>query len=120
MSNRWCPGTGQGTKTTMASVPLWASTALHSAVSLSDDRCLLSWSVRHFFVVCDKSCLLSERSCCLVVVGYVRLVGQEPAPSKCVLVSNSWNIKKDVRSWVLSEAGERSSVRFDVRDLTHL
>ena len=34
LSNRWCPGTGQGTKGTMASVPLWASTALQSAVSL--------------------------------------------------------------------------------------
>ena len=33
-SNRWCPGTGQGLKGTMASVPLWASTALQSAVSL--------------------------------------------------------------------------------------
>ena len=34
MSNRWCPGTGQGAKGTMASVPLWASTAVQSAVSL--------------------------------------------------------------------------------------
>ena len=29
-----CPGTGHGTKCTMASVPLWGSTALQSAVSL--------------------------------------------------------------------------------------
>ena len=34
MFNRWCPGTDQGTKGTMASVPLWASTELQSAVSL--------------------------------------------------------------------------------------
>ena len=34
LSNRRFPGTGQGTKGTMASVPLWASTALQSAVSL--------------------------------------------------------------------------------------
>ena len=34
LSNRWCPGTGHGTKGTVASVPLWVSTALQSAVSL--------------------------------------------------------------------------------------
>ena len=33
-SNRFCPGTGHKTKCTMVSVPLWASTALQSAVSL--------------------------------------------------------------------------------------
>ena len=30
--NRWCPGTGQGTNGTTASVPLWVSTTLQSAV----------------------------------------------------------------------------------------
>ena len=30
-SNRWSPGTGQGTNGTMASVPLWVRTALQSA-----------------------------------------------------------------------------------------
>ena len=49
--------------------------------------------------------------------GYVRLVGQEPAPSKCVLLLTSREVRKDMRSWVPSEAGERWSVRFDVRDL---
>ena len=38
---------------------------------------------------------------------YVRLVGQEPAPSKCVLLSTSREVRKDMRSWV----------KFDVRDL---
>ena len=33
-SNRGCPGAGLGISDTMASVPLWASTALQSAVSL--------------------------------------------------------------------------------------
>ena len=35
--------------------------------------------------------------------GYVRLVGQEPAPCKCVLVSASREVRKDMREWVLSQ-----------------
>ena len=37
--------------------------------------------------------------------GYVRLVGQEPAPSKCVLLSTSKEVRKDLQDWVLSEDG---------------
>ena len=48
---------------------------------------------------------------------YVRLVGQEPAPSKCVLLSTSREVRKDMRDWVLSQDGDRWSVKFDVRDL---
>ena len=49
--------------------------------------------------------------------GYVRLVGQEPAPSKCVLLSTSRKVRKGVEIWVLSQEGDRWSVKFDVRDL---
>ena len=35
--------------------------------------------------------------------GYVRLVGQEPAPSKCVFVSTSRVVRKDMKNWVLSQ-----------------
>ena len=35
------------------------------------------------------------------------MVGQEPAPSKCVLLSTSRDVRKDMKEWVL----------FDVRDL---
>ena len=49
--------------------------------------------------------------------GYVRLVGQEPAPCKCVLLSTSRVVRKDMKDWVLSQEGDRWSVRFDVRDL---
>ena len=49
--------------------------------------------------------------------GYVRLVGQEPAPSKCVLLSTSREVRKDMKDWVLSQDGDRWSVKFDVRDL---
>ena len=42
-------------------------------------------------------------------VGFVRLVGPEPAPSKCVLVNTS--------DWVVTDDGDRWSVKLDVRDL---
>ena len=48
---------------------------------------------------------------------YVRLVGQEPAPSKCVLLSTSREVRRDMKDWVLSQDGDRWSVKFDVRDL---
>ena len=37
--------------------------------------------------------------------GYVRLVGQEPAPSKCVLLSTSREVGNDMKEWVLSLEG---------------
>ena len=49
--------------------------------------------------------------------GYVRLVGQEPAPCRCVLMSTSRMTRRDMRDWVLTDGGDRWSVKFDVRDL---
>ena len=49
--------------------------------------------------------------------GYVRLVGQEPAPNKCVLSSTSRVVRKDMKDWVLSQECDRWSVIYDVRDL---
>ena len=46
--------------------------------------------------------------------GYVRLVGEEPAPSKCVLLRTSREVRKDMKDWVLSQDGDRWSVKFDV------
>ena len=34
--------------------------------------------------------------------GYVRLVGQEPAPSKCVLLSTSREVRHSMKGWLLS------------------
>ena len=48
---------------------------------------------------------------------YVRLVGQEPAPSKCILLSTSREVRRDMKDWVLSKEGDQWSVKFDVRDL---
>ena len=48
--------------------------------------------------------------------GYVRLVGQEPAPSKCVLLSTSRAVRKDMKEWVLSEevTSGLSSLMFEI------
>ena len=58
--------------------------------------------------------LLNSARC---TTGYVRLVGQEPAPSKCVLLSTSREVRKVLMEWVLSHEGDQWSVKFDVRDL---
>ena len=49
--------------------------------------------------------------------GYVRLVGQEPAPSKCVFLSKSRAVRREMKDWVLSQEGDQWSLKFDVRDL---
>ena len=49
--------------------------------------------------------------------GYVRLVGQEPAPSKCVSLSISKAVRVEMRGWVLSDEGHKWTVKLDVRDL---
>ena len=49
--------------------------------------------------------------------GYVRLVGQEPAPSKCVLLRTSREVRHSMKGWILSQEGDKWSVKFDVRDL---
>ena len=49
--------------------------------------------------------------------GFVRFVGQEPAPSKCVLLSTSRVVRKDMKDWVLSQEEDRWSVKYGVRDL---
>ena len=42
--------------------------------------------------------------------GYVRLVGQEPAPGKCVLMSTSRAVRSAMRGWVVSDEGHRCQV----------
>ena len=42
--------------------------------------------------------------------GYVRLVGQEPAPGKCVLLSTSGDVRKSMKEWVLSLEGDMSGL----------
>ena len=49
--------------------------------------------------------------------GYVRSVGQEPAPSKCVLLSTSKAVRVEMRGWVFCDEGHKWIVKLDVRDL---
>ena len=49
--------------------------------------------------------------------GYVRLLGQEPARSKCVLLSTSKAVRVEVRGWVHSDEGHKWTVKLDVWDL---
>ena len=51
------------------------------------------------------------------ITKYVWLVGQQPAPGKCVLLGTSREVRRDMRDWVLSDGGDKWSVKFDVRDL---
>ena len=48
---------------------------------------------------------------------YIKLVGQTPVPSKCVLLSTSKVVRGIMKDWVLSDSGDRWSVKLDVRDL---
>ena len=48
---------------------------------------------------------------------YVRLVGQEPAPSKCLFLSTSKVVRREMRDCVVTEEGDRWTVKLDVRDL---
>ena len=49
--------------------------------------------------------------------GYVRLVSQEPVPSKCVFLSTSRFVRREMRDWVVTDEGDRWTVKLDVRDL---
>ena len=44
-------------------------------------------------------------------------MGQEAAPKKCVLLSTSRKVRSEMKGWVVSDAGDRWTVRLDVRDL---
>ena len=48
---------------------------------------------------------------------YIRLVGQAPAPSKCILLSTSTEVRGLMKDWVLSDAGDKWTVKLDTRDM---
>ena len=48
---------------------------------------------------------------------YISLVGQKAAPKKCVFLSTSQDTWSDMKCWVVSDAGDKWSVRLDIRDL---
>ena len=47
----------------------------------------------------------------------ISLVGQKAAPKKCVFLSTSKDTRSDMKGWVVSDAGDRWTVKLDVRDL---
>ena len=59
------------------------------------------------FVSRDPAALLRAAR---FTVGYVRLVGQEPAPRKCVPPSTSWAVRNDMRGWIVTNEEDRWSV----------
>ena len=80
-----------------------------------------TWWVQHQLYGDNFKCVSRDPDLLLnaarFTTGYVRLVGQEPAPSKCVLLSTSRDVRKDMKDGVLSLEEYRWSVKFDVRDL---
>ena len=48
---------------------------------------------------------------------YIRLVGQEAAPKKCVFLGTSKKVRNDMKCWTVSDAGDKCSSRLDVWDL---
>ena len=83
---------------------------------LEAQECVMPWLYIDNFrcVACDPDEVLYAAR---FTTGYVRLVGQEPAPCKCVLISTSKMVRNDMRDWVLSQEGDRRSLQLDVRDL---
>ena len=66
---------------------------------------------------CVSSCPGQLLRAARFTTAYVRLVGQEPAPSKCIFLSTSAAVRRDMKSWLISDGGDRWSVKLDVRDL---
>ena len=113
----------------------WAADAFESAGYLVEaargrysSRLLAEWGPPDGFGVVEAASRMSGLKCvskdpglllnaARFTTGDVRLVGQEPAPSKCVLLSTSRVVRKDMKDWVLSQEGDKWTVRFDVRDL---
>ena len=48
---------------------------------------------------------------------YIRHVGLEAAPKKGVFLSTSKKVRNDMKGWVVSDTGDRWTVKLGVRDL---
>ena len=51
------------------------------------------------------------------LLSYVRSVGQDVSPGKCVLLSTSESVRKAMKLWDVSGRGGFWNVQLDVRDL---
>ena len=77
--------------------------------------------VEHQLYADNLKCVSRDPALLLRAAGFTtgdfRLVGQELAPCKCLFFSTSKAVRKVVKDWVLSQEGDKWSVKFDVRDL---
>ena len=48
---------------------------------------------------------------------YIRAVGQEASPSKCVLLSTCKGTRKKMKNWAISAGDRNWGTKLDVRDL---
>ena len=78
---------------------------------LEAQECVMPWLYidNLMCLACDPDEVLHAAR---FTTGYVRLVGQEPAPCKCVLISTSKMVRNDMRDWVLSQEGDRRSLHW--------
>ena len=66
---------------------------------------------------CTAECPRSPFSASRFTVQYVRAVGQDVSPGKCVLLSTSKAVRKSMRQWDVAGDGRPWKVELDVRDL---
>ena len=67
--------------------------------------------------VCVSGSLAALLSAASFTSMYIRLVGQEAAPKKCVFLNTSKKVRNGMKCWAVSDIGDKLSVRLDVRDL---
>ena len=66
---------------------------------------------------CSAQCSYALFNAARFTAGYVRAVGQDVSPGKCVLLSTSKSVRKALKLWDISGDGKFWKVQLDVRDL---
>ena len=66
---------------------------------------------------CSAQCPNALFGAARFIAQYVRSVGQDVSPGKCVLLSTSKSVRKAVKLWDISGDGGFRKVQLDVRDL---
>ena len=68
-------------------------------------------------IKCSSVCPRASFGAAGFTVQYVRAVGQDVSPGKCVLLCTSEAVRRSMKSWDVSSDGRPWSVESDVRDL---
>ena len=66
---------------------------------------------------CSAACPRALFESAYFTAKYVRLVGQDVSPGKCVLLSTSKAVRRAMKLWDISGEGGFWKVQLDVRDL---